>query len=260
MEELNRTTENPFVTLLGAQYEILQEIAAEAVNVLGAEQAGFFTYLFNDWMDVWGAISTAYPEEELAQSLVYFYLVGLSKEVRWLQLHFLSGNYSLLHRDLRHIWEMVFRGYYVDTHAKKEETDPEPPGPTLDEKIAWMAEHERDLFTWGEFMRLTLRRLVPKVKGTDVERYYKLLWDNLNEHVHPSAALLDRMATWSPESWVKDAFSEEWALEAINSATMVFDLVWVAVLSRFPCCVDMLEERGFHLEYPLISNALETAC
>jgi hypothetical protein len=84
---------NPLTALLGLHYEYLQEIAAETVSVLGEEQAGHFTNLANDWMDVLSATSNAYPGDELLGSLVCFYLSGLFKEVNWFQLLFLCGNY-----------------------------------------------------------------------------------------------------------------------------------------------------------------------
>jgi hypothetical protein len=88
-----------------------------------------------------------------------------------------------------------------------------------------------------------------------MEECYKSLWDRLNEYVHPSKALLDRMVTWAPESWVRDAFSEEWALETIRTATMVFDLVWMLVISRFSRCADVIAREGLRVDYPITTSA-----
>jgi hypothetical protein len=256
-QEQNSTQVQPLVSLLGLQYEYLQEVAAETVSVLGKEQAGSFTHLANDWMNVSLAISNTYPRDELLRSLVYFYLSGLSKEVYWFQLLFLSGNYALLHRSLRFVWEMIFRAHYVDTYVQGSDSASAPPGPTLDEKVEWLARHEKEMFRWPDFIRPLFLEFLPQAQGTEMEEFYKSLWDKLNEYVHPSKALLDRMVTWSPESWVRDAFSEEWALETIHTATMVFDLVWVAVLSRFEECANAISQKGLHLEYPLTSSALK---
>jgi hypothetical protein len=54
-----------------------------------------------------------------------------------------------------------------------------------------------------------------------------------------------------------DIFDEKWALETIETATMVFDLVWLAILTRFPNCTEVLAQKGFHLDYPLVTAALE---
>jgi hypothetical protein len=188
---------------------------------------------------------------------MYIYFNGLFKEVYWFQLLFLAGNYPLLHRSLRFVWEMIFRAYHVDTYAPKSPGDPEPPGPTVDDKVEWLARHEREMFQWEKFMKLTLRRLLPQAKGTEMEEHYKSLWNRLNEYVHPSRALLDRMVVDVPGFLVTDSFDREWALETIEVATMTFDLVWLAVISRFPRCAELLAQKGLLLEYPIVTAALE---
>jgi hypothetical protein len=38
-----------------------------------------------------------------------------------------------------------------------------------------------------------------------------------------------------------DNYDDAWAREAIQDGTEVFDLIWLAVLKRFPACVPFLE-------------------
>lgn len=256
-QETPSTEIDHWLSLLGDQYKYLPEIAEETFRSLGKEQAGYFTSLANDWIDILGAIRDTYAKDELSDSLMYIYFSGLLKEVCWFQLLFLSGNYPLLHRNLRFVWEMIFRAYHVDTYVPKSPDDPEPPGPTIDDKVEWLARHEREMFQWEEFMKPTLRRLLSQAEGAEIEKYYKSLWDKLNEYVHPSTALLCRMVVDVPGFLMTDSFDEDWASETIETATMVFDLVWLAVISIFPGCAELIAQRGLLLEYPIVAAALE---
>lgn len=257
-QETSPTEIDHLLSLLGEQYEHLRKVAEETFRALGKEQAGYFTSLANDWIEIVRAISGIYSEDELFDGLMYIYLSSLFKEVYWFQLLFLAGNYPLLHRSLRFVWEMIFRAYYVDTYVRESPDDPEPPGPTVDDKVEWLARHERKMFQWEKFMKPTLRRLLPQAKDTEIEEYYKSLWDKLNEYVHPSKALLDRMVIDVPGFLMTDSFDKEWASETIEIATMIFDLVWLAVISRFPRCAELLAQKGLLLEYPIVTAALES--
>jgi hypothetical protein len=251
------TEADHLLSLLREQYEHLRKIAEGTFRSLGKEQAGHFTRLANDWMDVLGVISNNYPENERLHSLMYLSLSGLFKEVIWFQLLFLAGNYPLLHRSLRFVWEMMFRAYYVDTYVRESPSDPEPPGPTIDDKVEWLGQREKDMYRWGNFVKPTLLQLLPQAQGTEMEEYYKSLWGELNAYVHPSKALLDRMVADVPGFLITDSFDKAWALETIGVSTMIFDLVWVAVLSRFPGCAGLIAQKGLHLEYPIVTTVLE---
>jgi hypothetical protein len=246
-----------FLSLLGDQYEHLPHIARETLRSLDEERAACFNSLLNDWLDVLTAIHEVYSEAELRDSLLYLYFNGLFKEMYWFQLLFLGGNYPLLHRSLRYVWEMIFRACYVDTYVQESPNDPQPPGPLIDDKVEWLAQREKGgMFRWNQFMKPVLGRLLPKAKDTEIEAYYKSLWNKLNEYVHPSKALLDRMVVGVPGSLVTDIFDKEWALETVETATMVFDVVWLAVFFRFPECMEALAQKGLRLGYPLVTVAL----
>jgi len=96
---------------LSDAYDRLKEIEQESVLRLGREKAFHFVELANDWIDIQAVISRTYSYNELTQGLVYFYFCPLFKEVQWFQLHFLSGNYPLLGRGLRFVWEMIYRAF-----------------------------------------------------------------------------------------------------------------------------------------------------
>jgi len=252
-----RIENDHLLSFLKDQYEDLHKIAEETFRSLGEERAMYFINLANDWIDILSAILDTYPKAELLNSLMYIYFSGLLKGVRWFQLLFFSGNYPFLHRNLRFVWEMIFRAYHVDTYVSKSPDDPEPPGPTIDDKVEWLAQHEREMFQWGKFMNPTLRQLLPQVESTEMEEYYKSLWDKLNEYVHPSKALLDRMVVGAPGFLMTDSFDKEWASETIEMATMIFDLVWLAVIYRFQDCAELIAHKGLLLKYPIVTAALE---
>jgi hypothetical protein len=257
-QEPSPTEIDHLLSILGEQYENLLKIAKETFRSLGQEQAGYFTNLSNDWLDILSVIHDTYPMDEFINSLVYIYFSALFKEVYWFQLLFLGGNYPLLHRSIRFVWEMIFRAYHVDTYKRESSNDPEPPGPTIDNKVEWLGKYERkkEMYKWS-FVQRVLQQLLTRTKSTEIEKYYESLWHKLNEYVHPSKALLDRMAIGAPGSLMTDIFDEKWALETIETAIMIFDLVWLAVLTRFPNCTEVLAQKGLHLDYPLITAALE---
>jgi hypothetical protein len=253
-QETLPTGNDHLLSFLEEEYETLHKIAEETCRSLSEEQAMHFVNLANDWIDILSAVLDTYSKDELSNSLMYIHFSGLLKEVRWFQLLFLSGNYPLLHRSLRFVWEMIFRAYHVDTYSPD---GPEPPGPTIDDKVEWLAQHEREMFQWKRFMKPTLRKLLRQAEGTEMAEYYYSLWDKLNEYVHPSKALLARMVVDVPRFLMTDSFDKEWALETIETATMIFDLVWVAVISRLPRCAELIVQKGLHLEYPIVTTVLE---
>jgi hypothetical protein len=56
---------------------------------------------------------------------------------------------------------------------------------------------------------------------------------------------------------VTDSFDETWATEIIQDATEVFDLIWLAVISRFPKCAPLLAQQEYGLVCPLTQTVLE---
>jgi hypothetical protein len=191
------------------------------------------------------------PYNELTQGLVYFYFFSLFKEVQWLQLHFLSGNYPLLDRSLRFVWEMIYRAYYTDTS-----TSESSPDLSLDDKISWLEERESNL-GWGNCICPMLGKVFPLVEQEqEVREHYRQLWQSLNRYAHPSVGLVSRMIGESALLFT-DSFDEVWAREIIQDATEVFDLIWLAVISRFPKCAPLLAQQEYGLVCPLTQAVVE---
>jgi hypothetical protein len=59
------------------------------------------------------------------------------------------------------------------------------------------------------------------------------------------------------DSILIDRFDQEWAKETINVATDVFDLVWLAVIARFPGCLKMVATQGLIVVYPRTEEILK---
>ena len=229
----------------------MKEIEQESILKLGQEHASHFVELANDWIDISIAIGRTYTSDEISQSLVSAYFLSLFKEVQWFQLHFLSGNYPLLGRGLRFAWELIYRAYYTDTY-----TGESPPGPSLGDKILWLQKRESKL-RWDNCIRQMLGKVLPVVEQEqEVQEYYHALWKSLHKYAHPSVDLVSRMMGKS-SLLITDSFDETWAQEIIQDATEVFDLIWLAVISRFPRCAPFFAKQEYGLVCPLTQAVLE---
>jgi hypothetical protein len=213
-------------------------VADETTRALGEDEANLFVYLYNDALDLDGAISDAYPEEERLQSLVFAEFTALLKELYWLHAMFLCGNYPVVLSRLRFNWERVFRARYADAYAEENPGALDAPGPTLDDKHAWLTQRE-DRLNWRTVIAPTLARFFAAGSPREVRSHFKPLWDRLNRCVHPSGELREKLAGESALH-ARDAFDEGWAREALADAAEAFGLIWLAVLSLFPAGVPAL--------------------
>lgn len=91
----------------------LHEISKQTEQQLG-DRTHCFVDLFNDWLDISGALASAYPEDLPLTSLVAADFFSLGKELHWLHRLLHGGNYPLITRVLRYDWELMFRAYYAD--------------------------------------------------------------------------------------------------------------------------------------------------
>ncbi len=215
-----------------------------------------FINVANDWIDINGAILDAYAEGE-RESFMLVTFWGLFKEVTWLHLFFVAGNYPLLLSRLRFIWESVFGAYYAETYKPRSRRD-RAPGPSADDKVAWLEQQERQL-GWRDCIGPTLCKIFPlAAREKKVLDHYHDLWNQLNRYVHPSAYLANRLIGPSTLS-ATDNFDKEWAAETLGIATHVFDLVWVAVLAFYPKAFDKLVQEGLSAKYPILDMVLENA-
>lgn len=226
----------------------LARIERETLEKLGEENGGFFVCVANDWLEINSALMDAYPGEK-KYNLIFHTFLGHFKEVCWFHFFFVSGNYPLLLSRLRFVWESVFRAYFAE-HYPVGPARPWPaPGPSSDDKLAWLQEHERDL-NWDRCIEPVLRTVFPLAESDkEVRDFYRAQWKGLHKYVHPSAYLAGRMIGESALH-VTDNFDEEWALETVDVARKVFDLVWLAVFSQHPLAFEKVESLAGN--YPIL--------
>jgi len=230
------------IDLLSTLFGFWKEVADETNRVLGAETAGFFVYLYNDTLEISKAINDAYPQEEWLCSLAHAESMGLLKELYWLHMLFHCGNYRLVLSQLRFNWERIFRALYADTYAEEHPNETDVPEPSLDDKHEWLMKREdRGRLNWRSVIVPTLSRLFAAGTPAEVESLFKPLWDRLSCCVHPSGELREKLIGESALHH-RDAFDEGWARETRADAVVVFELIFLAVLSQFPAVVPTLLE------------------
>jgi hypothetical protein len=235
-----------------------RQVAEDTIGHLGEETASVFVYLYNDAIEILGAIGDAYPEEERLHSLVFAEFTGIFKELHWLQTLFLCGNYRLVLSQLRFNWERIFRAGFADAYAQENPHASDPPGPTIDDKHDWLTKQE-DRLNWKTLIGPTLARLFPAGAPSDAASYFKPLWDRLNRCVHPSGDLREKLVGESALH-ARDAFDEAWARETRAAAVEVFGLIWLAVLSRFPAAVPaLIADPSIFQACPQLRKVLEGA-
>ena len=233
----------------------LAPIERETLEKLGEEKGGFFIQVADDWLKIHSAVMDAYPGEK-GHNLVLHTFRGLFKEVRWFQLFFVSGNYPLLLSRLRFVWESVFRAYFAENYPLGSHQPWPAPGPSPDDKLAWLEERERGRgLNWDGCLEPVLRSVFPLAdREEEVRKFYNALLKELHKFVHPSAYQAGKMIGDSALH-VTDNFDEKWALEAVEIASRVFDLVWLAILRHHPAAFERVERLC--RDYPILKFVFE---
>jgi hypothetical protein len=232
----------------------LAEIERKTLEKLGEEKGGFFIQVGNDWLKINSAVMDAYSGER-GYNLVLHTFGGLFKEVYWFHFFFVTGNYPLLLSRLRFVWESVFRAYFAEHFPLGPHRSWAAPGPSPDDKVAWLKEHEGPCLNWDGCIEPVLRIVFPLAdREKEVRDFYKAEWNELHKYVHPSAYLADKMIGESALH-VTDNFDKKWALEAVGVATKVFDLVWLAILRHHPVAFEKVERLCG--AYPILKIVFE---
>lgn len=222
----------------------LSQIAETTKRRLATKQSHCFVNLYNDWLDIWGGILDAYSKDVLLTSLVVADLFSVGKELHWMHRLLHWGNYPLIHRNLRYVWELMFLAHFADTVEVAVPKIADIPGESVDAKAAWLKRHDR-CTNWQS----VVRPLLEKVINRGDRRYYSSLWAGLNRSVHASLELRHRLIDESALA-VKDAFDRQWAQETCHIASGVFDAIWLLVLRRFPKCIPLLQGKNIFLNAP----------
>jgi len=232
-----------------AMCALLAPIERETLEKLGEENGSFFSCVANDWLEISSALRDTYPGEE-AYNLVFHSFLGHFKEVSWFHFFLVSGNYPLLLSRLRFVWESVFRAYFAENYPLGPHQSWPTPGPTLDDRFAWLEGRKPRDLGWHGCMEPVLRAIFPLAdRDKEVREFYRKLWNELHKYVHPSVYLVRRMIGESALH-IRDNFDEEWARETIDVARKVFDLVWLAVFSHHPLAFEKVERLAGN--YPIL--------
>jgi hypothetical protein len=147
-----------------------------------------------------------------------------------MQIDFLAGRYEAVRWALRFTWESIYRSLFADRFRELRPNAPDPPGPTVDEKAAWLGAPGRKL-DWNT-VEVVLRHVF-RQRSNDPVAEFKPMWDRLNRAAHPSGEWRASGVEASARH-VWHHFDGTQACEVIADARVVFGVVFVAILTHFP--------------------------
>jgi len=223
--------------LLDTQYGMLRQVAEETIESLGEEAVAYWVDAYNTYIDIDIAITRSIPEEALVRSLLHLRLVELYKEMSWLLFLFLAGNYHMLARELRFTWEAVSQAYHMDTAH---------PDMEISDRIVSL--DERDHWGW-RVIDTALPAVLPWCTN-QLRAEYRKLYHHLSEMVHPSKVEMDlKILEGEGALLITDTFVESIALDILDMARTVFDLVWCTALAEYPQLSRALERKPYLVEH-----------
>jgi hypothetical protein len=141
-------------TFIQETCEVLLEIERQTVEHFGEERAHRLLLIADDGLTITAEVMKCYSQQEQL-NLVYHHAWGAFKELRWLQLFFLAGQYPLLKSRLRYIWEGMYRAYVVEAHS-----DPTVRSLSPDEKLRWL-EEQPTRPNWSNCVEMVLHDIFP---------------------------------------------------------------------------------------------------
>ena len=228
--------------LLDKHYSMLRKVAQETIETLGEEAIGYWVDAYNTCIDIETAIMRSVPDDTLVRTVLHLRLVELYKEMSWLRFLFLVGNYHMLARELRFIWEAICQAYYVDSLL---------PELGVDEKTAKLS--KKKYRGWR-----MIKEVLPDVLPSWTEELaseYGRLYDQLSEMVHPTRQEFDlKMLEGSGALLVTDTFVESIALDILDIARRIFDIVWCTAFAEYP------QLSGVLVREPYLVEHLESFC
>ncbi len=203
-------------------YTHLESVRQETISILGQETS-FHIIAFhgNTWIDINSWLLTECGKE--AQSnIVILEFQRLFKEIYWLQYIFLNCNYSLIYRNLRFVWELIYRAQYILLNQSNK---------NLGDQIDHLASVEKTKYGWN-IIEETLKEVL-SLNDKEIKDEIHPLWDDLNSHVHPSLRQMVLVLDKDPRSLVTDSFNMDLALSTLAAVDRVFDLVYASIFKQF---------------------------
>ena len=204
------------------RFETMVEPALlESYHKLGMLRPRRIPQLYGELSHIYNHLWEGHEQWELLSDLTFICFLELFKEIPWLEMAFLTANYSLVSRNLRYLWESIYHGYRIDSRFDTLDIDGKF------ERLGLMRSSWRTI-------EEVLSQVLPEGERGRIGQYRRI-WQKLNDYVHPSPELLDRFVVEGRgAALVQNAFNEAWALETIQMVDQVFDAIWLALLSRFP--------------------------
>src|SRR5262249_18815823 len=118
--------------------EVFRQTAKKTACTIEPDGAALFVHLSNDAVDITGAVLGAHARDGVLTSLVWFDFTTLLPQLVGMGFDFYCGRYAEVGPGLRFAWESIFRAYYADQYLSMNPAANDPPGASLDEKIAWL--------------------------------------------------------------------------------------------------------------------------
>jgi len=188
-------------------------------------------YHFNTWRDIHGSILEVYKALSW-KSLLFLFFNSLFKEIYWIQLLFLWGNYRVIGRNLRFILEEIALGSNIDRKF---------PNLDLDSKMKKADDIYRKTYGWN-LLQSVLAEMGIK-KNSQLKTIKETFWDLFHEDVHPKPIRLLEISQIDPKSTVRDSFNEDLAEECLARIDASFDLIYSIVIYDFPDIVEELRKK-----------------
>ena len=211
-----------------------ESITQETIESLGKEDAlHIIDYHGQNWIGIVNEWIPAKYSEGEQNCIIDMQFLALFKEIIWLHFLFQTANYSLVHRNLRYILEMMAQAHYVDLKY---------PGLVPDEQFEKAIEIEDTKISAWDLVKNALCNIL-NCNESRLDRKYKETWNHLNKHVHPSAKRMKMDDEIDPSRYFIDSYNETLAKETLEIVDKVFDVIYLIIFNRFPCISDLLLGR-----------------
>lgn len=232
--------------VLNELYQHLESIKIETIKILGEKQSlHILDFHANNWIDIRNWITSEH-KKDTENSLLFFYFFTLFKKVYWMQLFFLSANYSAIYKDLRYIWELISQGYYIDSRCSK--------NMSLDQRMGLAQQLEEEKYGW-KLVKDVLKDL--GFNDNDIKIIHQL-WIYLNKHAHPSPKQFNEIAREDFSIFVTDSFNKNLAISLLRKIDCVFDIIYLILLREFSGAIKHAKKYKFLDEWkeyiPLIHS------
>ncbi len=200
-----------------------QSVKKETIQSIGKELAyHIVVFHANIWIDINYWISSKYSIKKRL-NILYSDYQRIFKEIHWLQFLFLGANYSLIHRNLRFIWEMLCKASYVYLNH----SDVDYVG-----QLDNMKSLDSNFYRWEAIEKSMNCFQSSHDANAAVE--FKSLWKQLNSYIHPSYEQVEKTVNADPNILITDTFNRQLSLHCLKNVDAVFDIVFMIMINCFP--------------------------